>query len=60
MVKGELMEHEPERMGGGDPLLLRIVMTLLMPVFWLIDKIKKSWYNSSCEQDEYSFRLING
>lgn len=29
--------EEPERMGGGDPLLLRIVMTLLMPVFWIVD-----------------------
>ena len=55
-----MTNREPERMGGGDPLLLKIVMTILMPVFWLIDKIKKSWYNSSCEQDEYSFRLING
>jgi hypothetical protein len=34
------MDHEPERMGGGDPLILKIVMTLLMPVFWIIDKMK--------------------
>lgn len=39
--KAELNSQEPERMGGGDSLLLRIVMTLLMPVFWLIDKFKK-------------------
>lgn len=37
-----MTNREPERMGGGDPLLLKIVMTIFMPVFWLIDKIKKS------------------
>lgn len=31
---------EPRIMGGGDPLLLRIVMNLLMPIFWIIDLIK--------------------
>jgi hypothetical protein len=34
-------EHEPRIMGGGDPLLLRIILTLLMPLFWIIDKFKK-------------------
>lgn len=33
-------EHEPRVMGGGDPLLLKIVMTLLMPIFWIIDLFK--------------------
>lgn len=41
------MEHqkeidEPSHMGGGDPLILRIVMTILMPVFWFIDLFKKN------------------
>lgn len=35
-----MTDREPERMGGGDPLILKIVMTLLMPVFWIIDKMK--------------------
>ena len=34
-------EHELRIMGGGDPLLLRIVLTLLVPVFWIIDQVKK-------------------
>ncbi|MDD5159086.1 MAG: hypothetical protein PHI47_03470 [Sulfuricurvum sp.] len=42
------MEHqkeidEPSHMGGGDPLLLRIVMTILMPVFWILDKLKHGY-----------------
>jgi hypothetical protein len=37
-----MTDYEPERMGGGNPLLLRIVMNILYPFFWLIDKIKKS------------------
>lgn len=32
--------HEPRIMGGGDPLLLKVVMTLLMPIFWIIDLFK--------------------
>ncbi|MDD3597111.1 hypothetical protein [Sulfuricurvum sp.] len=36
-------EHdEPTHMGGGDPLILKIVMTILMPVFWFIDLFKKN------------------
>lgn len=36
-------EHdEPTQMGGGDPLILKIVMTILMPVFWFIDLFKKN------------------
>jgi hypothetical protein len=35
-----MTDREPERMGGGDPLILKIVMTILMPVFWIIDKMK--------------------
>lgn len=41
------MEHqkeidEPSHMGGGDPLILKIVMTILMPVFWIINLFKKN------------------
>ncbi len=44
------MEHqkeidEPSHMGGGDPLLLRIVMTVLKPVFWFIDLFKPNQKN---------------
>ncbi|MDD5157236.1 hypothetical protein [Sulfurimonas sp.] len=35
------IDEEPTQLGGGDPLLLRIVLTLLMPIFWIIDKFKK-------------------
>ena len=34
-------EQEPRVMGGGDPLFLRIVLTLLVPIFWIIDQVKK-------------------
>ncbi len=34
-------DEEPIHIGGGDPLLLKVVMTLLMPIFWIIDKFKK-------------------
>ena len=33
-------EHEPRIIGGDDPLLLRIVLTLLAPIFWIIDLFK--------------------
>lgn len=36
-----MIEEEPTQLGGGDPLLLRIVMTILMPLLWLIDKVRK-------------------
>lgn len=44
------MEHqkeidEPNHMGGGDPLILKIVMTILMPVFWFIDLFKPKQKN---------------
>jgi hypothetical protein len=44
------MEHqkkidEPSHMGGGDPLLLRIVMMILTPVFWFIDLFKPNQKN---------------
>jgi len=35
-------ENEPRIMGGGDPLILKIVMTILMPVFWFLDLFKKN------------------
>jgi hypothetical protein len=31
-------KEEPRIMGGGDPLILRIVMTILYPIFWLLNK----------------------
>jgi hypothetical protein len=34
-------DEEPTYIGGGDPLLLKVVMTLLMPIFWIINKFKK-------------------
>lgn len=36
-----MIDEEPTHLGGGDPLLLRIVMTILMPLLWLIDKVRK-------------------
>lgn len=30
-----MTDREPEKMGGGDPLILRIVLALLYPLFWL-------------------------
>jgi hypothetical protein len=36
-------EKEPRIMGGGDPRILKVVMTILMPVFWIIDKLKHGY-----------------
>lgn len=38
----ENKHDEPTHIGGGDPLILKIVMTILMPVFWFIDLFKKN------------------
>ena len=36
-----MTDREPEKTGGGDPLILRIVLALLYPLFWCLDKLKK-------------------
>lgn len=41
-MKPDNQTEEPTNMGGGDPLILKIVMTILMPVFWLLDLFRKS------------------
>lgn len=40
-MEHQKMDDELTHLGGGDPLKLKILMTILMPILWFINLFKK-------------------